>query len=489
MNPLTHIAYDQHVLIKLPSDNSKICFIKKDGVIGLGKFGSFNINDIVGYPLGTTFDIVYDSSVEDTLTETDASASTEVKSAEEKPKEDSVGSEETGQPAKKKQKKFVNKPVGKIVPRLYATNAEDDAEEETSSSERSAIVADAAADLIALQNSSATNKDLINLGSKVQKMTSEEIEKLKEASVDGQEIIQKIIESHENFHQKTVYSQEKYMSRKQKKFAKTFTVEYLTSSGLLQYLFYKGDTMRINDMSIETMAMLLNLGNVQPCGHYLVMDESGGLLVYALMERMFGGNNLEKENLGTITFLHESEHANLDLLKYSNYSSEFISKHIKTISVWEFFEPSTKEELAKDVVFLTNEQINKLHPHKKGTYHRKLKWYHNQLELVNIASKKDYDGLILNTTLQLTGLVPKLGEYLHGSRPLVCYSQFREPLLELSHKLYTDLRYLAPTVLETRCRPYQSIRGKIHPLMTMRGGGGYLLWCQKVLPVDPESLT
>ena len=58
----------------------------------------------------------------------------------------------------------------------------------------------------------------------------------------------------------------------------------------------------------------------------------------------------------------------------------------------------------------------------------------------------------------------------------------------LAHTLYSDLRFLAPSILETRCRPYQSIRGKLHPLMTMKGGGGYLMWCHRVIPA-PEPVS
>lgn len=99
---------------------------------------------------------------------------------------------------------------------------------------------------------------------------------MKQESLSSKEIIDKIIKSHKSFHNKTVYSQEKYVNRKKQKFAKYFTVEYLSSSNLLQFLIDKGDIQRVLDMSQESMGMLLNLANIQSEGNYLCMDETVG---------------------------------------------------------------------------------------------------------------------------------------------------------------------------------------------------------------------
>ena len=56
------------------------------------------------------------------------------------------------------------------------------------------------------------------------------------------------------------------------------------------------------------------------------------------------------------------------------------------------------------------------------------------------------------------------------------YNQFKESLLEVQQALSGDKRVLAPSIYETRVRPYQTIPGRMHPVMTNRGGGGYILW-------------
>lgn len=426
MDPLTQLALDQHVILKLPSGNWKIVELKPNASVSLGKFGAFNVNDIIGYPLGTTFEIYYDQESE-------------------------------SEPARDKNKI----PVGKV--RVLT-------ESETT---------------LPLP-SSANNMNLVNIGNQIQGLTMDQIEDLKKQSLSGEQIIARMIESHGSFDKKTALSQQKYLNRKKQKFAKHFTAEYLSGSRMLQFLLEKGDMQRVLDLSQETVGMLLNLAGIRSNGNYLCVDETGGLLVYFLLERMFGGNDSPRA-AGQIVVVHENEHANLDLLKFSNYSPQFIKDHVKTVSLLDFFEPPTAADVHAAFTPLPKEAAYALKAGKKNAYYRRLKWYNNQLQAIALATELQYDALVCASTLYLPQVVPRLAEHVHGSRPVVCYSQFKEPLLELSHALYDDLRFLAPSILETRCRPYQTVRGKLHPVMTMRSGGGYLLWSHRVIPAEEPA--
>ena len=464
MHPQKQICWNQHVLITLPSEKSKIAELRPDGTISLGKFGAFHVNDVVGFPLGTKFEIFYDE---------------ETNQWNEMQKQKNEGKEKN------------RIPVGKVrVLTQGRDNLSDDDDDDDNSNnepEENKLSSDALNVTAFTTASSESNRNLIDRGNDVQKLSAEDIEQLKQKSVTSQEIISQMIKSHGSFDKKTVFSQEKYLQRKQRKFDKIFTINYLSGSALLQYLIDKNDIQRIMDISEESIGMVLNLANVRSNGTYLCMDETGGLLVYFIMERMFGnGTKYVDPNKGKIVVLHENEHVNLDLLKFSNYSEDFINKHIITISLLDFFEPLTREEIESRFTPLPKEEVYELKASKKNSYYRKLKWQKTQLELLKYINDVQYDGLILGTTLHLPDLVKRLGDHIHGSRPIVCYSQFKEVLLELSHSLYNDLRFLAPTILETRCRPYQTIRGKLHPVMTMRGGGGYIMACTKVIPIEPS---
>ncbi|KAK7686941.1 tRNA (adenine(58)-N(1))-methyltransferase non-catalytic subunit trm6 [Cerrena zonata] len=307
-------------------------------------------------------------------------------------------------------------------------------------------------------NSAENNQNIINIGSKIQKLTSEEIDKIKKsgASSDaGQKIIEQIIAGHGGFDKKTIYSQQKYLKRKQQKFLKRFSVEYLGGSQLLEYSILR-DLQKVLDMSEESMALLMTYGNVRPGGNYLLIDETGGVLLYAMMERMQGQ--------GTITIIHENEHPNIIALRYSDYPIELQERMVKTINWLQVVEPENEKIIWED---LPVEEVDSMKSNKKKVYQR-----------------GNFDALISVSSLDMTGVLPYLIPKIGGSRPIVLYNQFKEVLLDIQHYLSNDKRVLAPSIYESRVRPYQTIPGRLHPMMTSRGYGGYVLWGTKVIPVE-----
>ena len=174
----TTIQSGQHVLIRLPSEGLKIVHLQDTGIIGLGKFGSFEVSNILGYPLGTSFEIIEDHKV---------------------------------------------KPI-KSISTLDLT----DSDETVQRQELTKMFSDSA----------ENNQNIINIGSKIQKLSKDDIDELKKLGASsnvGQMIIEKMIAGHEGFDKKTIFSQQKYLKRKQQKFLRRFTVDYLGGSELLQY--------------------------------------------------------------------------------------------------------------------------------------------------------------------------------------------------------------------------------------------------------------
>ena len=90
----------------------------------------------------------------------------------------------------------------------------------------------------------------------------------------------------------------------------------------------------------------------------------------------------------------------------------------------------------------------------------------------------------MGTELYVPTLIPRLIPMVGGSRPIVIYDASKEALVETTHVLQKDLRVLAPTIMETRVRRYQTLPGRLHPHMTMRGGGGYILSGTRVIPSE-----
>ncbi|XBW38669.1 hypothetical protein QEN19_004257 [Hanseniaspora menglaensis] len=436
INPITHIAADKYVIIQLPNELFKI-YNTSSEVIGLGKYGSFKSADIIGYPYGTVFDIEYeDISPED---------------------------------QKKKKTKKDDTP-GIALPR------KDDTSQSLEISE----------DILSNSFNSDNNQLLIDQGSSIQKLSNEDIELLKEQNVRADKLISNIISNNGNFQLKTKQSQQKYLIRKFKKFSKCFKVERCSPQNILKFLMDKNDLLRVNDISLESIALQLNLSNIQPNGNYLVMDETGGFLIYSILERMYGGKEDDETKNGTITIITETEHPQLDLLKYSNYSDEFLKKTIKFISIMELLKPQNETSIREEFLRLNGniniEDLLKLEL-KSPLEQRKVNWFEKQMKLIEISSTVDYfDALVVQTDFELKGLIDRINKYVKPGSPIVVFCKFREPLLDLSNEyLMKNLNFLNVKILQTSCRPYQTKRGKIHPLMTMKSNGGWLLSCFKVI--------
>ncbi|CAM9019698.1 unnamed protein product [Wickerhamomyces anomalus] len=434
----TVIQFGLHCLIRLPSNGLKIAEIKEGSSVNLGKFGVFDLEGIVGYPFGQTFEVLDGRKVRPVRSTTYGNVDTS------EPVEEA---EETPEPEESENATPVPETLSEKIDYLKRLDIK----------------------------SSETNRELVDIGNATQGLSMEEIETLKKTSKGanvGEAIIDKLIKSHVNFNMKTKHSQEKYLKRKQQKFLRRFTVEYLGSSQLLQYYLEK-DSSKVLDMSEETLGLLLSLGNIQSGGRYLVIDETGGVVVSGLLERMRGS--------GEVVLVHENEHANLSALEHSNIPQNVQHKMIKTLNLLQFFEPETEKVEWND---LSEEELKEMKSNKKAHYHRRRQNAIDTNAAIENATRGKFDGLIVASTLFPPTLLDRLVEKVGGSRPMVVYSQFKELLVDTQLGFMNDLRILAPTIHESKARPYQTIPGRLHPMMSMRGGGGYLLSALRVFPIE-----
>lgn len=418
----THIEAEKYVMIRLPSENFRVVQLARGGTLSLGKFGSFKVDAILGHPFGHTYEITKNESG--------------------------------------------NEVVRPINNDFEIDNADEEAKEEKEIKEITELRPD-------------ENNRLLFDDPSVQAMSMADIEALKKEGLSGQDLINKVMESHASFDKKTTFSKEKYLKRKQQKFLQQFTPQAITSSELLD-IYTDKDVARIQNLTTETLGYIMSTANARPGGKYLVVDDVSGVLVAALLERM-GGQ-------GTIVVAHENEHPNLDSLKYLNLPQDLIDKCVKKINWLDFLHP---EEAEVDVEFKekTPEQIAALRQNQRGQYYRKKQRYDDYKIARSIIDSSDFDACIVATDLFLPSLMPKLVPALAGSKPLVIYSEYKELLVETTNMFQKDLRVIAPTIVETRVRKYQTLPGRFHPHMTSRGGGGYILWGLKVWPSEVTAAT
>jgi tRNA (adenine-N(1)-)-methyltransferase non-catalytic subunit len=154
-----------------------------------------------------------------------------------------------------------------------------------------------------LEQDQRSNREIVDDPSR-QKLSPEEIEQLKrEETGGGRDLIARLVQSHSAIAQKTNFSLAKYTQRKARKYLRRFTVLPLDVPLLARWLISEKEPPRILELREETLALIGSWANVRwsdglekwvvdgdvlerGAGRWLVVDETGGLVVAAMAERM-----------------------------------------------------------------------------------------------------------------------------------------------------------------------------------------------------------
>ena len=283
-----------------------------NSTISLGKFGTFLSNSILYRPYHVTFEI------QDKKSDCDRNSELRIVPASELHAEN-ILSETEPSPSESRGEDETD----------AAAAAEDlqDATEHTDLKEAAAAKLQrlpedqfkAAVNETLLKDNRLTNDDPSK-----QALSLEEIETLKQdsSSASGRAIVAKIMASHSAINEKTTFSLAKYMLRKTRKYMKRFTPLPLDVSTLAYYLLYdKGDASKIMELREENLGMISSWSNVHysleaslqrmdssrtlqdedgedanetdnegfmnnQSGRWLVVDDTAGLLVASMAERM-----------------------------------------------------------------------------------------------------------------------------------------------------------------------------------------------------------
>ena len=502
--------------------------------ISIGKYGSFQINHILGRPFHFTFEILdrtdhNDQSSLRIVSTAEAYAHIKDDTVALRDPEDQENIENGGDGV---EYELIN-PEGKVLMR--------------------------------------TNRDIID-DSRSQKLTMTDIEALKrEETRSGKALIAKILESHSALDQKTSFGLEKYTLRKAKKYLRRFTVHPVDVPLLLEWILNEREPSKIMEIREEILALIGSWSNVHygglqayPSvdnlpdtynGRWLVVDETGGLLVAAMAERMGilsppqedqshtdqarttddpNGNgedllitktktaprSLETQtaamsaDTNTITLIHANAQPNLALLTYFDFDPTSpnllhpLHAHLRSLSWLQLLFPLEDSSYAEPEV-VPDEVIQTMKGGKKGNYYRKRRRWEKVKAVVDQTRAGGFDGLIVASVMDPTAMLHHTVPLLRGGAQVVVYSPNIEPLAELADYYSTARRtafqtdppfnndfpnedfplnptlLLNPAIYTARCRNWQVLPGRTHPLMTGPGGAeGYVFTATRVLPAE-----
>ncbi|KAI1640886.1 Gcd10p family-domain-containing protein [Biscogniauxia mediterranea] len=271
------------IALKLPSGNTRILQIIPNTTVSLGKYGSFPSNLIIHRPYHLTYEL-QDKKPPETFNRLRIVPAAELYSDILSSSSTSSTSPEEATPVPDGDEADIPLPTG--------------VEYTLVDPESGAVVA-------------TTDRAELNAEAR-QTLTMEEIEELKKDGTDaGKGLIAKLMLSHTAIDQKTEYSLAKYKLLKTRKYIRRFSVLPLDVAQLDYWLLEDKDPAKILDMREEMVALLgcwanVHFGGEDHCdsesskdeeaesilnpeqtpGRWLVVDDTGGLLVAAMAERM-----------------------------------------------------------------------------------------------------------------------------------------------------------------------------------------------------------
>lgn len=378
-----------------------------------------------------------------------------------------------------------------------------------------------------------------------QKLTMGEIEALKNDEVGGaKEIIAKIMASHSTIDQKTAFSLAKYMVRKQKKYMKRFTVTLLDVAMLADWMMSEREFAKILEIRNETLGLMGSWANIhaaaakltqtteddtdeQEC-RYLVVDDTGGLVVAEMAERMGilhhdilkapspEDDNEEPEepisstketpdiksntirtkvhqqrklaSSNTLTLIHSNSQPNLALLRYFNFDANIVPSmhdpnpvhplhtHLRTLSWLQLLEPESDSTCIEPPA-KTLEELQAMKSNARSTYHRKRRRWSRCKDIVDETRAGNFNGLIVASYTDPTSILHQLVPLLAGGAQIVVYSPHVEPLNTLIDAYSTARRsaYLNLSIAE-REAIVPSAEFPVDPTLTL----GFMLQTARV---------
>ena len=403
-----------------------------------------------------------------------------------------------------------------------------------------------------------TNQDIMDIPT-TQRLTMAEIEALKtDENGSTKEIIARILGSHSALDQKTSFSLAKYTLRKHRKYMKRFSVLPLDVPVLTEWLMNERDFGKVMEIRNEVLGLIGCWANIyraidldfeiQPSNRYLMVDDTGGLLVAAMAERMgilyaeeYSRNRVDSDQLptddddfasadhfrrghhdvtamsapsNTITLIHSNSQPNLALLRYFAFDVNNPSPHhplythLKTLSWLQLLSPISDPAYSEPEV-VPPETLANWKTSKRSAYYRKRRRWTRIKSVVDSSRQGGFQGLILATCTSTVSMLQHAVPLLAGAAQVVVYSPHIEPLVELAD-LYSTARrtaflntseerravpsedfpvdptlLLAPSIQTSRLKRWQVLPGRTHPLMTGKGGAeGYVFLATRVIPAQ-----
>lgn len=361
-------------------------------------------------------------------------------------------------------------------------------------------------DEINVAESGNDNRNILDDG-QAQLLTSDQIDSLKGSGKTSTEIVAEIVGNSQSFANKTEFSQEKYLRKKEKKYFEYIQIRKPTLR-LIQEIYYRQDPDKMLGMRMDTLSQILTYSNVS-CFSKCLLYESGtnGIVLAGLLSRM--GPIVDDDDSGKMVYMHPGNFQQKQAVNALNLSEDRLVP-VNIYSVLRHFYQNMQEEVVakKDPEVAVQEddkssepapkkiKIDEENDTKNGQGEEqdamdqesttttpettpekpKKKWQLDNEEGCRILADK-MDSLVIVAKEEPISILRNLLPFMKHSSPLVVYSQCREVLVECYNELksgsiknVTDIH-----IYSSFQRNYQVLPDRTHPDINMSGNSGYIL--------------
>lgn len=313
-----------------------------------------------------------------------------------------------------------------------------------------------------------TNETIFDLNNS-QKLSHQEILALRDS---GKSVITELVQNSATFDQKNSFSKIKYIQRKQRKFSRWMRVLPINSRTLCTH-FIEREPHKVMDLRLDTLGQILNLANVQYGGKYLVMDDTKGLLLGSIIERVAPTNYEQKSK---ILLVHEEDQYHGHVLQMFNFTKEQMSV------LHEIHVRDCLPEVLEAIPWVpAHSDPEKLQMYAEKIEARRLNFIEKQerkMSARRLYDEKDFTSIILAVdpgAYTVESLIDTWYPFLQPGGSLVIYSSSKEALNPAFYESLVSEKFTDVFFTESFLRPYQTAEGRVHPMMTCNGHGGFVL--------------
>ncbi|XP_004152653.1 tRNA (adenine(58)-N(1))-methyltransferase non-catalytic subunit trm6 isoform X2 [Cucumis sativus] len=328
---------------------------------------------------------------------------------------------------------------------------------------------------------------------KAQSLSSEDIDAMRSQGATGDEIVEALIANSATFDKKTVFSQEKYRLKKQKKYAPRVLLRRPFTRSICE-AYFKKYPARIGFLRLDALSLLLSFGNVTANSDVLVVDMVGGLLTGAVAERLGGKGSVCNTYVGNTP-------NPMDIVRIFNFDDEICSRIMRSsladltssqieptkpngenedseqasqpVSMDESPLPSTDQSSDLNSESIVSPLTKVFKCAKAGDK--------APPEVINLWKENGFTSLIIAAPQSdAWSLVKDLLPLVANSAPFAIYHQYVQPLATCMHKLQLEKMAISLQISEPWLREYQVLPSRTHPFMQMNAFGGYILSGTKI---------